>query len=450
MSCNTTNNFAKVSLCTLGCKVNQYESQAIAEDFERLGFLLSSFDEKCDVYIINTCTVTAESDKKSRQMIRRARKNGGKDAVVIAIGCFTQAQKENIEKITELDAAFGNADKSKVAKFANELLCEKTSGTDTVFINKISDIFDKTEYDETSITRSERTRAFVKIVDGCENRCAYCIIPSVRGKIRSRSKDSIIKELTVLANAGYKEVVLTGIETAAYGKDLENCSLAELLIEADKIEGIERIRLGSLEPTVIKDDFVNAVYSMKHAVPHFHLSLQSGSDAVLKGMRRKYNTKMFYETLCKLRKAIPDVTFTTDIIVGFPGETEEMFLETCEFVKKCRFLYVHIFPYSGRKGTEAVKLPDQIPESVKKERAAILKKIMLETRNTVLKEFDGKKTTVLFEEKNKYGFFTGHTPHYIEARTEEICKTDLSSKIVECTLCYREDHDQNGYMVCIF
>ncbi len=437
-------NKPKVSLCTLGCKVNQYESQAIAEDFERLGFLLSSFDEKCDVYVINTCTVTAESDKKSRQMIRRARKNGGEDALVIAIGCFTQAQKDDICKISELDAAFGNADKSQVAEFANAVLFQKK----TTFMNNVCDISQITEYDNMHITRSERTRAFVKIVDGCENKCSYCIIPSVRGKIRSRSKESVLKELETLSKNGYKEVVLTGIETAAYGKDLENCSLAELLLEADKIEGIERIRLGSLEPTVIKSDFVDAIASMKNAVPHFHLSLQSGSDSVLRGMRRKYNTTRFLNVLQSLREKIPDVTFTTDIIVGFPGETEEMFLETCDFVRKCKFLYVHIFPYSKRAGTPAARFPEQLTDAVKKERASILKRIMLETRKEVLKSFDGCKTTVLFEEKDKNGFFTGHTPHYIEATLSKKVDQDLSSQLHECILKYTEI-DGEGKMICV-
>lgn len=433
----------KVSLCTLGCKVNQYESQAIAEDFERLGFLLSSFDEKCDVYVINTCTVTGESDKKSRQMIRRARKNGGSDAVVIAIGCFTQAQKDAVSAITELDAAFGNGDKSCVASFALGLLEKR----DKAFSDNIRDISEICKYDDMAITHSERTRAFVKIVDGCENKCSYCIIPSVRGKIRSRDPKAVINELEVLAKAGYKEVVLTGIETAAYGKDIDTCSLSELLVMADAVKGIERIRLGSLEPTVIKDDLVNSISEMAHAVPHFHLSLQSGSDSVLRMMRRKYNTKQFAEIINKLRERIPDVTFTTDIIVGFPGETEEMFIETCEFVKQCNFLYVHIFPYSKRTGTPAASFPDQLTEAVKKDRAARLKKIMLETRNEVLKSFDGKRTTVLFEEKDENGFFVGHTPHYIEARMDKLSEADLSSQICECVLRYREI-DGQGSMIC--
>ena len=440
-----SDNKPKVSLCTLGCKVNQYESQAIAEDFERLGFSLSSFDEKCDVYVINTCTVTGESDKKSRQMIRRARKNGGEDALVIAIGCFTQAQKDDIAKITELDAAFGNSDKSQVAQFACDILKDRDTAK---FCNKICDISKVSEYDRMSITHSERTRAFVKIVDGCENKCTYCIIPSVRGKIRSRDLDDIIKELSVLADAGYKEVVLTGIETAAYGKDLCGCNLAQLLKEADKVKGIERIRLGSLEPTVIKDELVRTLASMKHAVPHFHLSLQSGSDSVLRGMKRKYNTKQFFDAITKLKEHIPDVTFTTDIIVGFPGESEEAFAETCDFVKKCGFLYVHIFPYSKRKGTPAADFPDQLTESVKKERAAKLKEVMLETRNEVLKSFDGKETTVIFEEKNSDGFFAGHTPHYIEVFLPKESDRDLSSEMCRCRLHYQKDENGHGYMVC--
>lgn len=431
-------NRPKVSLCTLGCKVNQYESQSIAEDFERLGFVVCEFTDKCDVYIINTCTVTAESDKKSRQMIRRARKTGGQNCVVIAIGCFTQAQKDAVIDICELDAAFGNEHKNKVAELAMELLGNKKS-----FINRITDISLATAYDDMHISRSERTRAFVKIVDGCENHCSYCIIPSVRGKIRSRSPENIRDEVQVLAENGYKEIVLTGIETAAYGKDI-GCSLSQVLKMCDAVEGIERIRLGSLEPTVIKDDFIDAISSMKHAVPHFHLSLQSGSDSVLRGMRRKYNTAMFYDKLCKLKAALPDATFTTDIIVGFPGETQQHFEETCEFVKKCGFLYVHIFPYSKRAETDAAVMQQQVPQIEKKERASILKQIMLETRIAVLKNYDGKVADVLFEEKSDDGLYIGHTQHYIEAKLTDIIE-DPSGQIHKCKLIYDGSHE---YMKC--
>lgn len=432
------------SLCTLGCKVNQYESQAIAEDLQRLGFVLTDFSQRCDIYIINTCTVTGESDKKSRQMIRRARKIGGVDAIVIACGCFTQAQKDKISEIKELDAAFGNSDKNKVAEYANSLYLSKTKD----FNNCITDIFDSREYEDMSITRSERTRAFVKIVDGCENKCSYCIIPSVRGKIRSRNIDKIKEELSALSASGYKEVVLTGIETAAYGKDLDGYDLSDVLTMADSVEGIERIRLGSLEPTVIKQKFVDTVINSKHIVPHFHLSLQSGCDAVLRGMRRKYNTSMFYNTVCLLKASVKNVALTTDVIVGFPGETDEMFKETCDFVRKCGFLYIHIFPYSQREGTDAAVMKHQVPENVKKQRAAELKRIMLETRSDVLRSFDGLETDVLFEETTSDGFFIGHTPNYIEAKLKYKTDEDLSSEIRKCKLIY--DPNTTDHMLCEF
>lgn len=436
-----------VSLCTLGCKVNQYESQAISEELERLGFFISDFDRKCDAYIINTCTVTGESDKKSRQMIRRARKNGGKNAVVVAVGCFSQAQKNSISKITELDAAFGNADKSKVAETVNSMVSAKKSSLkqEFYFENRVSDISCETEYDNMSITKSERTRAFVKIVDGCENKCSYCIIPSVRGKIRSRTPEAIEAELSELSKSGYKEVVLTGIETAAYGKDL-GINLNDILKLSDKTEGIERIRLGSLEPTVVDENFINTLKSMKHAVPHFHLSLQSGSDAVLRGMRRKYNTKKFLQIIENMRQNIPCATFTTDIIVGFPGETDDMFKETCEFVKKCKFLFVHIFPYSMRSGTDAAAMSNQIPDTVKKSRAAYLKQIMLETRASVLNGFDGFETDVLFEESDGEGFFMGHTPNYIEAKLANKCSRNLSGTIQKCKLKFSSQ--TTDFMLC--
>ena len=296
------------------------------------------------------------------------------------------------------------------------------------------------------ITGSERTRAFVKIVDGCENKCSYCIIPSVRAKIRARSKDKILDELVTLSDAGYKEIVLTGIETAAYGKDLENCDLSDLLIDADKIDGIERIRLGSLEPTVIKEKFIGTVLSCKHIVPHFHLSLQSGSDAVLRKMRRKYNTSMFFDTVTKLKEAIPNICITTDIIVGFPGETDEMFEETCNFLKKCGFLYVHIFPYSKRAGTDAAVMKDQVPENIKKKRASALKEIMLETRKEVLKSFDGLETEVLFEEISSDGSYIGHTPNFIEAKLISKPDSSLEAEIKKCRLKY--DPNTCEHMLC--
>lgn len=426
------------SLCTLGCKVNQYESQAIAEDFERLGFSLSSFNEKCDVYVINTCTVTAESDRKSRQMIRRAVKAGGENAVVIVAGCFSQAEGDAVRVIPGVSAAFGTADKSEIAAYAAELFRKKENGACLAFENHVRSLSDVRSFDETSITHSERTRAFVKIVDGCENHCAYCIIPRVRGKIRSRRIEKILPELETLARHGYCEIVLTGIETAAFGRDTGE-TLLELLARANEIDGIERIRLGSLEPTVIREAFAEGIANLEHVVPHFHLSLQSGCDAVLRGMRRKYNTDMFRQKLALLRKNLPDCTFTTDIIVGFPSETEEMFRQTCDFVRECAFLYVHIFPYSKREGTDAAEYENQIPESVKKQRAARLKEVMLETRKDVLRRFDGKITSVLFEETDADGCYMGHTPHYIEAKMTKKASEDLHGKILPCRLNFRED-----------
>lgn len=432
----------RVAFCTLGCKVNQYETQAIAENFVELGYSLCNFSEKADVYIINTCTVTSESDKKSRQMIRKARKNGGSDAIVIAIGCFSQAQKDSLSQITELDAAFGNSDKSVVADYANSLL-QKTYKNS--FENNVKSIDECKMYDDMSISHSERTRAVVKIVDGCENKCSYCIIPSVRGKVRSRDKDKIISELVTLADAGYKEVVLTGIETAAYGKDKKDLSLVDLLNSADKVSGIERIRLGSLEPTVIKNDFISTLKKSNHLVPHLHLSLQSGCDSILASMRRKYNTTMFYNAISKLRAEITDITFTTDIIVGFPGETDEMFEETCGFVKKCKFLYVHIFPYSKRDSTDAAVMPNQIESSVKKKRVSLLKETMLEVRKDVLQSFDGKNATVIFEEYEN-GYFVGHTQHYIDVKYKSEYNEQLIGKITDCRLIF--DETTSEHMLC--
>ena len=424
-----------VSFYTLGCKVNQYETQSISEQFSALGFKINDFSEKSDVYVINTCTVTSESDRKSRQIIRRAVKNGGKDAIVIVIGCFSQANPSSVSQIEGVSLVLGNDKKSSVAQSAIKMLENKSAHEQKVDVGDIGAFKD---YEDLSITHSERTRAVVKIVDGCENRCAYCIIPSVRGKIRSRKRDEILKELEILSSAGYKEIVFTGIETAAYGKDLENYSLCSLLEDADKIPGIERIRLSSLEPTCITPDFAQRVSRLKHVVPHFHLSLQSGSTRVLNMMRRKYTAQSFYEKVLLLRSLIKDVTFTTDIIVGFPGENDEMFEETADFVRKCGFLYVHIFPYSVRKGTAAEKFPCQVPENIKHLRAAKLKKVMLETRKQVLLSFDGKKSAVIFEEKSEDGYVFGHTANFIEVRAKKdfnFSKSDIFS----CVLHYNEN-----------
>ena len=403
----------KVGIYTLGCKVNQYESEAIAEGLEAAGFETVPHGDIADIYVINTCTVTAESDRKARQFIRRAIKKNPL-AYVIVTGCLTQTAPESVASIEGVDYVCGNTKKLSVIdaalKFAEE---RKKESSASVFCE---DIF-SAPFEEMSITRFDRTRAYVKIEDGCENRCTYCIIPSARGKVRSKDPHKVIEEVKALVLGGCREVVLTGIETASYGKDLENCSLAELLCKVDKIEGIERVRIGSLDPSLMNERFVTKIAPLRSLTPHFHLSLQSGSSRILALMKRKYNAKMAMDVIKRLRETIPGVQFTTDVIVGFPGETDEDFEETVAFIKEAKFLAAHIFQYSKRSGTPAAVMPDQVPEGVKSERSSKLISIQNEITGEILNAQIGTVHNVLFETRSS-DFVTGHTPSFVEVKVE--------------------------------
>lgn len=417
---------------TLGCRVNQYETQAIEEQFRNAGYLIKAFDEECDVYVINTCTVTAESDRKSRQIIRRTAQVKKPTSVVVVCGCYSQGKPEEIEEIDGVDIILGNSGKSDICRLATEYISEKREKL------LVTDIFEADVYEETKITSSDRTRAFVKIVDGCDNHCTYCIIPSVRGRIRSRRKEDIISEIIGLVKSGYKEVVLTGIETAAYGKDLmkgDSSPLADLIYDVSRIDGIERIRLGSMEPTVFTEEFVKQISVIKKLMPHFHLSLQSGSDAILRLMKRKYNTAQFLTIIERLRKYIPGVMFTTDIIVGFPGETDELYKETKDFIKKCRFSHIHIFPYSKRDGTPAASMKMQLCKSTKKERVSDLDMTMSGIRREILESYLGSPTEVLLETVCD-SFIDGYTPEYIKVKIKlSGSAEDMSGNIVRVNIC---------------
>jgi len=428
---------------TLGCRVNQYETRAVEEEFEKLGFEICSFSEKCDVYVVNTCTVTAESDRKSRQMIRRAVKNGKNEALVIVMGCMSQISPEDAVKIDGVDAVFGNSEKLACALFAYKTLCEKKK--ENKVQSFVTDIFLEDKIEKMSVCGSDNTRAFLKVVDGCENNCSYCIIPKARGRIRSKTADEVVSECReIVEKGGCREIVLTGIETAAYGRDTKS-NLAELSEVVSKIENVRRIRLGSLEPTVIKEELCKGFSQIPEFMPHFHLSLQSGCDKILAAMKRKYNTGMFLEKLELLRKYFPDVEFTTDIIVGFPGETKEMFEETVRFVEKCRFLYVHVFPYSDRKGTKASEMGGKLSEQEKHERAVALTEKMLEVRRSVLEKYLGKTAKVLCE-TSKNGFVHGYTENYIEVRFADD-GTVRPNDIVEVELC--SISEDTGFMLAV-
>ena len=403
-----------VGIYTLGCKVNQYESEAIAERFLARGFLVQSPSQSCDVYVINTCTVTAESDRKAGQFIRRAiHKNP--NAYILVTGCFSQTSPDRVCAIKGVDYVTGNADKLSVVEVAEQLLAQGKKNEDPLVRHTAPDAcgFEKME-----ITRFDRTRAYVKIEDGCENRCSYCIIPHARGRVRSKAPDDVLKEVSLLTAGGCREIVLTGIETASYGRDLENYDLAKLLCEIDKIPNLGRIRLGSLDPSLMKQAFVDKIASLRSLAPHFHVSLQSADDETLAAMRRKYTAQMALDGMERLRRAFPDVQFTTDVIVGFPGETNEAFEKTLDFVKRARFLMIHVFPYSKREGTVAAQMDGQIPSEVKRERVRLLSELEKSIRREILAQQVGRRVEVLFETFEN-GRMYGHTPNFIEV----VCPT---------------------------
>ena len=399
-------NKKKVAFFTLGCKVNQYETNGMAQKLMDKYEVVEP-EEKADIYIINTCSVTNMSDRKSRQMIRRA-KEMNSDAFVIVVGCYAEVAKEEIEKIDEVDLVLGNHQKANINKYI-EAYFDGKNIDDTAIENYF--------YDFGSITYTEKTRAVIKVQDGCNNFCTYCIIPYARGRICSRKPESVIDEITKIADEGIKEVVITGIQVSAYGKDFDNeYRLIDLLEEINKIDGIERIRLGSIEPLMITDEFCNRARKIEKLCHHFHLSLQSGCDKTLKEMNRKYTTDQFRDVVRRLRNLYDDVILTTDIIVGFPNETDEDFEKTYEFLKEIKFYKMHVFKYSPRKGTVAAKMKNQIPAEIKDVRSKRLLQLSNENECDYLNEYIGKKVRVLMEEKDGY-YIKGHTGNYIVVKT---------------------------------
>ena len=401
-----------VGLYTLGCKVSQYETEAIAEEFERRGYAISDFSEANDVYVINTCTVTAEADRKSRQMIRRAKKKNP-FAKVIVCGCYSQRSPDEVLDIDGVDAVIGSYGKMKVPEIAERLFAGESK------ILEVSDV-DKEPFEDMKITRGPRTRVYVKIEDGCESRCTYCAIPSARGRVRSKPREDVINEIEALSKSGVREIVLTGIETGSYGVDFgTGYRLKDLIRELDERKSADLIRLGSLAPELIGADFVNTVKGLDILAPHFHLSIQSGSDNVLRGMKRRYSRAMALENIKRIRDAIPGATFTTDVMVGFPGESEADFLDTVSFIREVRFLDAHVFAYSRRKNTPAESYPNQVSESIKRERSEKLIAIVKEVRESVLNELLGCGTPLptIFEEKRDEGWY-GHAANFAEVIVE--------------------------------
>lgn len=408
-----------VAPLTLGCKVNQYETDGMIELLKEAGMTAVSFEEKADVYLINTCSVTNMADKKSRQMIHRAKKLNP-DAVVIAAGCYVQAAKDKLMEDDRISIIIGNNKKKDIVQILEDYL--EIGVTDEGML----DIAAEKEYEPLTINSTlEHTRAYVKIQDGCNQFCSYCIIPYVRGRIRSRELASITEEVERLAQTGVKEIVLTGIHISSYGKDKENeVGLADVIDAISKIESIERIRLGSLEPGIITDTFIDRIVDNKKVCPHFHLSLQSGCNTVLKRMNRKYTCEEYFEKCEMLRKAFDRPALTTDVIVGFPGETDEEFQETVDYLTKLNLYEMHIFKFSPRQGTVAAGMRNQIGPEIKNQRSDVLLALSEKNKHAYEASFRGETLEVLVEEKvrrNGKNGYRGHTERYIDIFVEEEC-----------------------------
>ena len=422
-----------VGLYTLGCKVSQYETEAIGEAFEARGFSVMPFDSVCDAYVINTCTVTAESDRKSRQIIRRAIQRNP-DAVVAVVGCYSQRTPDQILKIEGVDIVLGTDKKLDVVGRV-EFMLENPEEKPYCKIENL----DKADFEPMTITKAPRTRAYVKIEDGCESKCTYCAISSARGRVRSKLPEDVIAEVEGLYESGTREIVLTGIETGSYGKDFDfDYGLGDLILELDRRHSCDRLRLGSLAPELIGKSFVDKVKGTTILAPHFHLSIQSGSDSVLRGMKRRYSRAMALENINYIKENIPGAFFTTDLMVGFPGESEEDFLDTVSFVREVGFIDAHVFAYSKRRGTPAETYDGQIDESEKKRRSARLIAVKNEIRDTVLGEIvaSGNILSAVLETFDD-GYYTAHSDTFAQIKVEG---TDgMQGEIVEIIPISHED-----------
>ncbi len=431
---------------TLGCKVNSYETEAMRSMFETAGYDIVDFKELADVYVVNTCTVTNIADRKSRQMLHQAKHRNPK-AIIAAVGCYVQAAEEILLEDNAVDLVVGNNKKSDIVGMVERCMSSKMKE------ELVIDINEEIDYEELNvITTMEKTRAFIKIQDGCNRFCSYCIIPYVRGRVRSRKEEEILTEINGLVAKGYKEIVLTGIHISSYGTDskstvdksqqeesgsdhIEDMPLADLIKKIGMIPGIERIRIGSLEPRIITEEFLRIIGSVKQFCPHFHLSLQSGSDSVLSRMNRKYTAQEYYDRVIMIKSKFELPSFTTDVIVGFPGETQVEFRETIEFVKKVGFSHIHVFKYSKRAGTKAAQMTDQIPEEVKTQRSNELIALS-ETMAMEYKEhFMGRIEKILFEEKLQFEgetYQVGHNERYLKLAVKSL--DDLSNQILEAKI----------------
>lgn len=413
----------KIASYALGCKVNQYESEAIAELFAEKGYEVVSVDDEADVYIINTCTVTNFGDKKSRQLIRKVKRQN-ENAIVAVVGCYAQTAPEELAAVHGVNLVIGTKDKSKIVELVEDYQAEQ--GVQ----NYVTDIMHERVFEPLEIKKlANRTRAYLKIQDGCSQFCSYCIIPYARGPIRSRQPEDVIAEVKRLAENGFKEVVLTGIHVASYGKDLKTITLTDIIRQVHEVEGIERIRFSSIEPNVVTEEFAAAMAELPKVCDHFHLSLQSGCDKTLKEMNRKYDTEKYRQAAALLRKYLPDVAITTDIIVGFPGETEEDYQASRAFAEEIGFSKIHVFPYSPKKGTPAAARKDQLQNAVKQARSHDLITVSDRMTDAFLQKHVGKIMPVLFERCIGDDVYEGHTTNYMKVHARST--KDLSNVIAD-------------------
>lgn len=415
----------KFYIYTLGCKVNSYESRIMTEDLINAGYVEEKDNNiPADIYIINTCSVTNTADSKSLKLIRQAIKKN-KDAIIVVCGCLAQVKPETVN-IEGVDIVIGNKNKSKVSEYINEYVKNKNKKTDIYDISNV-------EFETMQLNNFDKTRAFIKIQDGCNNFCAYCIIPYTRGSVRSKPREDILNEIDHLTLNGHKEIVLTGIHTGNYGSEFDNYDFADLLNEIVKIKKLSRIRISSIEITELNDRVLEIIKNNNVLVDHLHIPLQSGSDEILKLMNRKYDTKYFIEKINKIRKIRPDISITTDVIVGFPNETDKNFNETIETIKKVDFSKLHVFPYSKREGTKSATMEGQIKEEVKKQRVMELLKLSKELENKYMNKFIGKTLTFI-PEVYKDGYLIGHTGNYLLIKLkgcEELLHKEVSVKLME-------------------
>ena len=420
----------KVAFLTLGCKTNQYETNAMMQKFKENGYEICSIEENPDIYVVNTCTVTNIADRKSRQALRKIKE---KDIIIVAVGCYAQVAQEKMLEMPEIDIVLGNKEKKDIVPYVEKFLKSEKQRKNKNQIIEVSDISKQKEFDEYGcITYTEKARTTIKIQDGCNNFCSYCLIPYVRGRIRSREKENILKEAQRISEHGIKEIVLTGIQIASYGKDFEkeDYRFIDLLEDLNKIEKLERIRLGSLEPTIITEEFIKRLSKLKKVCNQFHLSLQSGCDNTLKRMNRKYTTKEFKEATERIRNYIKDAMLTTDIIVGFPGETDEEFESTYQFLKEIKFYKMHIFQYSKRNGTVAAQMPNQIDRNKAEERSKKLIELSNQNQKEYNNQYYGKEVEVLFEEKQG-DFWIGYTKNYMQVKYKTNENLENKIKIVK-------------------